>query len=278
MSDFVIGDISGYKENFDELIKNKPWISRIVALGDIIDRGPDSRGMIEFFKNNKEHVCLMGNHEHMFIKCYEEVMEGKKSPYMLIFWVYVNGGKETLESYGVKVPDIGRTRKELVNMFPNERKVLSESPEIKELKSQFSLIPKEDIEFLKTLPMFIETATAFYSHASVKNWREPKLFDYKVIDKNELVLDISCLWNRSLPDKARADGKFYVYGHQNKPKVLVHSNKYPIGKYVEDLDLTLPSDAWGACIDTVKAGYLTGLKMDDLAVHYSFLKDKNETN
>jgi serine/threonine protein phosphatase 1 len=102
MGDLVIGDISGYKKEFEKLIQG--FAGRIIALGDIIDRGPESRQMIEFFMNHPEHLTLMGNHEHMMIKTYEEVMDNKKSPYFSLIWIYVNGGKETLESYGITVP------------------------------------------------------------------------------------------------------------------------------------------------------------------------------
>lgn len=271
MSDLVIGDISGYKTAFDRLVAKATGISRIVALGDITDRGPESRQMIEFFMNNPQHKCLMGNHEHMMIKSFEEVMLGKKSPYFLIYWIYINGGKETLESYGIIVPDIGLTKKELQNMFHEQRKTLMKSTEIELLCSQFHKIPVEHIEFLKTLPLFIETDKDFYSHASIKNWNRPQLFHYNEFEKSESLLDIGCLWNRSLPDKIRPDGKLYIYGHQNKDKVLAHSNKHPVGKYVDELELTLPAGTWSACIDTVKAGYLTALKMDDLSLYYEVL-------
>lgn len=270
MSDLLIGDISGYKQAFDQLVKSVPGISRIVALGDIIDRGPESRQMIEFFMDHPQHVCLMGNHEHMMIKCYEEIMEGKKNPYQLIFWIYVNGGKETLESYGVSVPEMTYSRSEIINMMSNERKKLNQEL-ISQIKEEFSKIPQSHITFLKTLPMFMEIPTAFYSHASIKNWQNPKLFQYQAFEGNDLLLDIGCLWNRSLPDKARPDGKFYVYGHQNKAKPLIHSKKYPGGKYLDELETHLPSDSWGACIDTVKAGFLTGLKIDDLSIYYAII-------
>jgi hypothetical protein len=207
----------------------------------------------------------------MMIKAYEEVVLGKKSPYYLIYWIYVNGGKETLESYGITVPDLGKTRKELLNMYPDERKELMQSKEIESIRSQFHKIPVEHINFLKTLPLFIETDTAFYSHASIKNWNRPKLFLYQEFEKDEHLLDVGCLWNRSLPDKIRPDGKLYIYGHQNKDKVLAHSNKHPVGKYVDESDSTLPAGTWSACIDTVKAGYLTGLKMSDLTLYYEKL-------
>lgn len=268
MSDLVIGDISGFKSAFDRLVAKTSGITRIVSLGDIIDRGPESKQMIEFFMNHPEHICLMGNHEHMMIKCYEEVMLGKKNPYMLLFWVYVNGGKETLESYGFTIPVLNMTRKEITNLFPEELKKLSATSDMDLIRSQFHKIPVEHINFLKTLPLFIETDTAFYSHASIKNWTDKRLFDYGAFEKDFHVLDKSCLWNRSLPDKTRKDGKLYIYGHQNTKSVLAHNNKHPVGKYIDVSETHLPVGTWSAGIDTVKAGYLTALKMSDLSLYH----------
>lgn len=268
MSDLVIGDISGFKSAFDRLVAKASGITRIVSLGDIIDRGPESRQMIEFFMNHPEHICLMGNHEHMMIKSYEEVMLGKKSPYYLVFWIYVNGGKQTLESYGISVPDIGISRKEITNMFPAELKKLTDSDDLNSIRAQFSKIPKEHIEFLKSLPLFIETDTAFYTHASLKNWTNPKLLKYDAIEKDAHLLDNSVLWNRRLPDKPRKDRKLYVYGHQNTESVLAHTDRHPVGKYIDESETHLPAGTWSAGIDTVKAGYLTALKMSDLSLYH----------
>lgn len=272
MRDFAIGDISGYKKEFEELIK-KSSFDRIIALGDIIDRGPDSCGMIEFFIKNPQHICLMGNHEHMMIKTYEEVVLGKKSPYWFPIWIYVNGGKQTLESYGLTIADIPNPRA-MLNFFPEERKAFMESKQVAKLKEEIKKLPKEHIDFLKTMPMYLETDSVFFSHASVKNWRLPKLFELQAFESNEHLLDIGCLWSRSNPDKPRPDNKLYVYGHQNKKQVLAHTKKHPQGEYVEELALVLPEKTWGVCIDTAKAGYLTGLNLGDLSLHYQVIDKK----
>jgi hypothetical protein len=273
MSDLAIGDISGYKKTFDKLIKQSPH-SRIIALGDIIDRGPESRQMIEFFIQNPQHITLMGNHEHMFIKTYEQVVENKKSPYYSSIWIYANGGKETLESYGIFVPECPYSRRELLDLRTHERAEFIETPPMKKMFSEFSKIPKTHIDFLKGLPLFVETDKAFFSHAPIKNWNNPKLFQYAEFDVNELLLDIGCLWGRLDPDKPRIDKKMIIYGHQNKSKVLAHSKKYPSGLYVNELWQNIPTDSWGACIDTAKSGYLTALNMSDLSLHYELIKEE----
>ena len=70
--------------------------SRIVFLGDYIDRGPSSRGVIEFMMRASEFgvVCLKGNHEEMMV---QSVL--RRDEVDVRQWVQ-NGGAETLRSYG----------------------------------------------------------------------------------------------------------------------------------------------------------------------------------
>jgi hypothetical protein len=205
----------------------------------------------------------------MFIKCYEEVTKNARNPYNIIYWIYINGGKETLESYGIDVPTIPYTRDELKYFLKEDMKKLIQSREIVYVKSQFSKIPKDHIEFLKSLPTFWENDNYFICHAPISNWKEPKLFEYQAFEHNDLLLDIGCLWNRRDPDKPRrTDNKILIYGHQNKDRVLVHTPIYPIGKYVDELDTHIDEKAFAVCIDTVKAGYLTALCLEDKTLHY----------
>ena len=65
MKTIVIGDIHGC---FDELCELLDLIGptaddRIIAIGDIVDRGPDSEKVLEFFRDQPNAVSLMGNHE-----------------------------------------------------------------------------------------------------------------------------------------------------------------------------------------------------------------------
>ncbi|MFP6871234.1 MAG: metallophosphoesterase family protein [Nitrospinota bacterium] len=98
---YAIGDIHGQRRMLDMLLEKVPLEKddEIVFIGDYIDRGPDSRGVVdavlEFKLAYPNTTCLRGNHEDMFldyIKAEENYPRG-------IFTM--NGGVETLNSYGI---------------------------------------------------------------------------------------------------------------------------------------------------------------------------------
>lgn len=94
MRTVVIGDIHGCSRAFDTLLKIVGPVDRIITLGDYVDRGPDSRGildrLIQLHKEGKL-IAVRGNHDMMMV----ESAQGRLNP----LWMF-HGGKETLESYG----------------------------------------------------------------------------------------------------------------------------------------------------------------------------------
>ncbi len=61
----VIGDIHGCFEEFQELLELVDWQpeDELVSVGDIVDRGPGSQELYEFFRDTPNAKVLMGNHE-----------------------------------------------------------------------------------------------------------------------------------------------------------------------------------------------------------------------
>lgn len=95
----AIGDIHGCARTFWRLI-NRLDLEKtdlLVLLGDYIDRGPDSKGVINFILALKEHgyrvICLRGNHEEL-------MFQSEQGFYPFNHWVG-SGGDSTLESFGV---------------------------------------------------------------------------------------------------------------------------------------------------------------------------------
>jgi serine/threonine protein phosphatase 1 len=103
----------------------------LIFLGDYIDRGPNSRGVIEYLmalQQGKPDLvsCLMGNHEDMLLAAADDSDWEER-------WLR-NGGLQTLESYGV---------------------------------ADASRIPKAHINWLRALPRFHDDGQRFFVHAGV---------------------------------------------------------------------------------------------------------------
>ncbi|WP_069131373.1 metallophosphoesterase family protein [Rhodohalobacter halophilus] len=93
----AIGDIHGCVESLKALWKKLESYpdAKIIFIGDYIDRGPDSKGVVDFLlhvKNDRDCVFLRGNHEQMLLDSFKS-----KKDYN---WI-MNGGSSTLDSYGV---------------------------------------------------------------------------------------------------------------------------------------------------------------------------------
>lgn len=95
----VIGDIHGCVKSIKALWdKLEPWSHLThVFVGDYIDRGPDSKGVVDFLlsaRNERTCIFLRGNHEQMLLDAYER---GDAYNWMM------NGGESTLKSYGSEI-------------------------------------------------------------------------------------------------------------------------------------------------------------------------------
>ncbi|MBX3399294.1 MAG: serine/threonine protein phosphatase [Gemmataceae bacterium] len=97
MRTLAIGDIHGCSAMLDDLLAavQPTPDDRLVFLGDYVDRGPDSRGVLDrliAWQENPNVVCLRGNHELMMARSRRD-----KSEYKM--W-YAVGGMQALASYG----------------------------------------------------------------------------------------------------------------------------------------------------------------------------------
>jgi serine/threonine protein phosphatase 1 len=110
---YAVGDIHGRLDLLDDLLRAieednaarsvKPTF--VVFLGDFVDRGPDSSGVIERLRTwqpqGVQPVYLAGNHEEMLLR----IMAGKAAN--VHRWLEY-GGKECVESYGVDPKQLDR--------------------------------------------------------------------------------------------------------------------------------------------------------------------------
>jgi serine/threonine protein phosphatase 1 len=101
---FAIGDIHGCRKTFEKLLTDKIKIKMedaVYCIGDYIDRGEDSKGVIDLILELRGEgyniLTLRGNHEQMML----DARNDKKA---LKLWLS-NGGKKTLESFGINSLD-----------------------------------------------------------------------------------------------------------------------------------------------------------------------------
>lgn len=122
---YAIGDVHGCVKTLRRLIEEQIRPENddfIVLLGDYIDRGPDSKGVLDylmelFWRDDINVFPLLGNHEEMLLKAVAGDLAAEK------LW-YGNGGWGTLQSFGV---------------------------------SQAADIPQKYLDFLKALPLLCWT-------------------------------------------------------------------------------------------------------------------------
>jgi serine/threonine protein phosphatase 1 len=71
---FVIGDVHGCSTELEALLKRLEPAKEdaIVFLGDMINRGPDSHGVLEIIRKLPNARCLLGNHEARLIRYHRE--------------------------------------------------------------------------------------------------------------------------------------------------------------------------------------------------------------
>ncbi|NBC09720.1 MAG: serine/threonine protein phosphatase [Bacteroidetes bacterium] len=105
MPQFAISDIHGCAKTFDALLNEIQFspFDELYLLGDYIDRGPDSKGVLDRImqlqQDGYQVQCLMGNHEKMVL---DSVALGWAD--MAKSWM-ANGGRTTLQSFGLQKTD-----------------------------------------------------------------------------------------------------------------------------------------------------------------------------
>ncbi|EAU42897.1 serine/threonine protein phosphatase [Fulvimarina pelagi HTCC2506] len=114
----AISDIHGMSGHFDRLVSSLDEIEELedaafYILGDMVDRGPDSRGVVNrviaLMDRRKGSLTFIGNHDMWFLRFLRDELD----PYEIDMWL-TQGGKETLESYGASLAETLASARRLV--------------------------------------------------------------------------------------------------------------------------------------------------------------------
>jgi len=197
---YAIGDIHGCSEQLDRLMAKiredqgadgpEPWL---VFLGDYVDRGPDSKGVIERLLTvpmGFNQVCLLGNHDQTLLD-----FLGDSTVYRS--WRGF-GAPETLLSYGVLPP-----------RFDDER-------EFETAQTQLArALPQSHLVFLRGLQNSVAIGGYFFVHAGAR----PGI----ALDKQ---VPQDMLWIRDeFLGSNYSFGKVIIHGHTPVPEAVRRANR-----------------------------------------------------
>lgn len=200
---YVIGDIHGRLDLYSALITAieeddaaRPAAdTHIILLGDLVDRGPESAGVIaatRTLQGRRSVRVLAGNHEEMFLNSFDK-------PEVLRHFLK-HGGRETVLSYGL-------SRKQFNAMNLDE---------LFELMPQ--LIPQADIDYMRDFEEMIIAGDYLFVHAGI----DPAL----PLDEQKRS-DMLWIRDRFLDHEGRLE-KVVVHGHTIFEKVMDCGNRIGI--------------------------------------------------
>ncbi|MFD2371453.1 metallophosphoesterase family protein [Brevibacillus sp. GCM10020057] len=112
----VISDIHGELKKLEALLEKAEYDPRkdqLILLGDYVDRGPASQGVLDKIMelHAQGAIVLMGNHDHMMLKSFEQ------DKVFIERW-FRNGSQQTLGSYGHAAGGLGSGVPEALKLTP----------------------------------------------------------------------------------------------------------------------------------------------------------------
>ena len=210
---YAIGDVHGRMDLLDRLIRmigdddtRRPQLeTEIILLGDLVDRGPDSAGVVARAMTGSAGFAplhtLMGNHEEQLV----DSVAGDGE--MIAAWLFY-GGRETLQSFGVP------------------EQIIASGDETAMMRAARAVIPSDVIRWLRALPMSRRIGDYLFVHAGVR----PGV----PLDEQD---PVDMRWIRREFLESEADhGAVVVHGHSIRPEVQMCPNRIGIdtGAYASD--------------------------------------------
>jgi serine/threonine protein phosphatase 1 len=178
----IIGDIAGRFDELMLLLKKMPEADLVLSVGDMVDRGPKSKEVLEWFMEQQKlgkAEAIYGNHEDLMIA---GVTKGDCGDW------FRNGGTATAKNFLI---DPNKEMHYFKDMIENTK------------------VPEEIVEWLQKRPMYFQTDDLFVSHAPVTS--------LKNVPADPYGRDYYFIWNRWEPSKPQ--GKFMIYGHNGRFKI-----------------------------------------------------------
>lgn len=186
---FVFSDVHGEYDALLDALHMAGYESgnrnhKLISLGDSFDRGPKSKSVYEFLRNEGA-ICVKGNHDVMFQEYLEHGMEHSR----VLFNILHNGLGATIKSFAGVDETIYSTHQLDVARKNINRSVLL---------------------WLNSMPLYFETASFIFCHAGI----HPDLENWKDTDEQFMLWDIEHS-HRSCPHTP----KTVVIGHHHAQRV-----------------------------------------------------------
>lgn len=203
---WAVGDIHGRLDLLEPLVEaivadlRASTVSRgvVVFLGDYIDRGPDSRGVLQLLAGlsdvqGVEWRFLKGNHEQAMLGFLADPSAGRR-------WCEY-GGDSALRSYGLRIPELAHRPEAWARVAADLRHKLT----------------AREMEFLENLELSVAVGDYFFSHAGAR----PGV----ALDRQ---LPEDLMWIRQ-PFLHSQTGFEHVVVHGHTPTLHVHADHRRIG-------------------------------------------------
>ena len=150
---YAVGDIHGCSHQLDQLLKaiqkdaaDRGGTSQLIFLGDYVDRGPDSKGVVDRLAGLGPALSprfLRGNHD-------QAILDFLQNPAFYRAWRNY-GAAETLVSYGVMPPRFDRDE------------------DFAAARDQFAgALPPRHLRFFENLELHARIGDYFFAHAGVR--------------------------------------------------------------------------------------------------------------
>jgi serine/threonine protein phosphatase 1 len=201
---YAIGDVHGCAAELNLLldritgeVSSHGRASHLVFLGDYVDRGPDSAGVLRRLVEGPlpgvRHSFLLGNHEEAMLAVLDGDLE------RLPGWLRY-GGFETLESYGISRQEALRLRSELPERMRE-------------------IIPAAHVDFMRSCDDYIQSGDYIFVHAGIR----PGI----PLPEQEPV-DLRWIRDGFLDDDETEHGVMVVHGHTISEEPETRKNRIGI--------------------------------------------------
>jgi hypothetical protein len=248
---WIVGDIHGMLRPLEALIRevqSRDGDARFIFVGDYVNRGPDSRRVVDFLLAMNRAQFIRGNHDDVFdhvintarFEVHPDMITPAES--FLTFLQY--GLDNTLASYGIDLLDVAS---------------VSRKPTDANLRDLLAPIPARHRQFFRALPAVIEEPDLFVAHAKWDVDSPADADDFLVALATDPRHRHSVLWGRftdaEIARKKRWKRRGF-FGHTPVSTYLSHRGEHlPIvGPHIVLLDtaaaLSIAGKLTAYCADT----------------------------